>query len=340
MKDAEKPAGEPAPPKPRENRLLIFVAVAFVCLYVILTGYVILSNRTIGSTQLGYSALHNEQLKLLQQETGRLITAVADLRQAQADQGGLAAVRFDGVESQLRQLASELKLVATAQQSLSKSSTTQINALRQQLTDISRVTGTAQAHQDEFADRVVERLTGLEQDVTAATSALAAIRTQQTEATAALTQIQRNTGQLASGSVDDPVRFLNSVIDQSLARGVRWRTLSEADLPAAAQWWQHSQLVIGAANAEPALADKMRQLSAEAARVRQLLVQVVPIAVRQRHTAARTAERKDAALAAWMEAGALLALYPITPETAAAEAVRTMTADHELLRQQIQGRIP
>jgi chromosome segregation ATPase len=308
-------------------------------LYTVLTGYVIFNNKTIGSTQLGYSALHREQLKLLQDEMAKLSAEVAGIQHEQETSFALDGVRFDGLENRINRVSKALELAETSRQSLAKTSSTQSDNLRQAVGEISSAVAALKTEQGQFGGRLTE----LQAKLTALTTTLGTIQSQQTQATAALTtqlaQMQKETVQIASSKANlDKVQFLGGLLEAALAKSAQWPQLNEEALPAAVQWWRQSQLLNGAANTEVALADKMRQLGAESARIRGLIVKVLPAAVRRQDEAALKATAKDQAMTAWSEAGELLALYPVLPESASDSALRELTQEHENVRQQLQAR--
>jgi len=337
-------ADQPEPkPKPRENKLLIFIAVAFVCLYVVLTAYVILTNKTIGSTQLGYSAVHKQQLNLLQEEVARLTGALTLFRREQEGATTLNTVRFDGVESRINHLSKELEIAETSRQTLAKTSTAQLDTLRQQVTELSGALGALKAEQGQLSGAMSTRLGEVQSRLEALTNTLGSIQAQQAQATAALvaqlSQVQKETIQIASSKASlDQLQFLGGLLDAAMGQSAAWQQLPEETLPQAAQWWRQTQLLVGAAQAEPALAEKTKQVHAESERVRQLIAKSIPDALKRHHDTALKAAGKDEALAAWAEAGEILALFPVTPESASDTAVRDLAAEHENVRQQLQAR--
>src|SRR5712671_3035683 len=103
-----------------ETKVLGAVIGVLVLLYVGITAWVMLTNQKFGSTQLGFSALHTSQLKVVQDAVVSLSNTAVDMKKDQEDWHMSMAQRLNRLDSEIKQLSTTVSAVSQTQQEQAK----------------------------------------------------------------------------------------------------------------------------------------------------------------------------------------------------------------------------
>ena len=327
-------------PKSKEIRILGFVIVVLVCLYVALTFYVMRTNQTIGSTQLDYSALHTTQLKQLTDQGLHLDDKLARLRDGQENFAAVMSLRLNRLESQTTLISNALMMAGSTEQTFANATGAQLDGLHKQLVASSNALAAAIQDQSRATAALAAPITDLQNRLTAVTTALAAIDRQQGALAAALTpqitQLQKDLADMAAAHARwEETQLMSRQLDRLLAKTKATDQVNENNLAGTALLWQQARLAEETARPDPQWADKVNQLTTETTRLQASLANAVSAAVTKLHRAAANAGTTEERQAAWTKAGETLVLYPLAADPALAAQAQKLFADHESIRQQL-----
>lgn len=326
--------------KLKETHFLRWVIVVLVLLYVVLTAYVLLTNQTIGSTQLGYSALHTSQLEELQTQLAKVSGELAALRRSQDRDTEAVAARLNELATQAAALSNALMQVEGNRQNQANAAVTQLETVRKQVAHINTTLSGLAAEQSRFTGGAQSQLVELQNRLASLTNALTSVEVRQkgiSEALAGqLAALQKDVSQLGTSRAS--YEFLSGQLDDVWQQARKMGQVGEAQLATATRLWRRAQLLVDAAQTEPTLAEKAARVTTESVRLQGLIARAMPAVVEKYHRAARTATATNEAVAAWTAAGEWLELFPVTGDPATMSVVQRLVAEHEAIRQQLQPR--
>ena len=322
---------QPAPAEKRsEITMLRVVVVCLVVLYIVLAGYLIYSNQSIGSTQLGYSSLLATQSGKLQGAVTQLITTVGQMQEDDLGRMALLNSRLKQLELQTQALTKALDTADKHRQQIAQANSGELARLREQITALNRDVTALKTEQQHAAAALQAGLQQLQNGLTQSAAA-GAQRDQLLNGVRAdladLREEFRKTSQAVTSQAQ--LSLLTRLVAEAALHAHALNHVSPANATEAHQAWQQARLLADTTAATPELSAKSKELAVLAADLGKRLTLAVTAEIARYERQA--SETKDAAAAtgAWTKAGEWLRSYPVSDDPAVMDRLGELILAHE-----------